>query len=153
MRLVAALSLRRLGFDPWSVHMTFVVDKAAFWQVPPSRSNSVFLCQWNPTDAPNTFVYYRRCTNSTTDSVLQSRQKKRRDVAKLHHATMWDGRKNFKRNFICSSFTEYENRESLWLKLTVATGNCHRTHLLLCAQLACSWINIYRTAECFERTV
>jgi hypothetical protein len=34
-RLVAGLPLRRLGFDPGSVHVGFVVDKVALGQVSP----------------------------------------------------------------------------------------------------------------------
>jgi hypothetical protein len=95
-RLVAGLSLRRLEFDPRSVYVRFVVDVAALLQVPSSRSNSVFFCQYNPTDAPNTFVYYRRCTNSTTDSVLKSQQKKGRNASTRRHETIWNGRTTFK---------------------------------------------------------
>jgi hypothetical protein len=34
-RLVAGLSPRRLGFDPGSVHVEFLMDKVALGQVPP----------------------------------------------------------------------------------------------------------------------
>jgi hypothetical protein len=50
-RLVAGLPPRRLGFDPGSVHVGFLVDKVALGQVF-SPSTSVFLFQFHSTGAP-----------------------------------------------------------------------------------------------------
>jgi hypothetical protein len=49
-RLVAGLLPRRLGFDPGSVHVGFVVDKVARTGFSPSTS--VFPCQFHSTFAP-----------------------------------------------------------------------------------------------------
>jgi hypothetical protein len=50
-RLVAGLPQRRLGFDPRSVHVGFVVDKVTLGQVFPP-STSVFPCQFHSTGVP-----------------------------------------------------------------------------------------------------
>jgi hypothetical protein len=50
-RLVAGLSPRRPGFDPWLLHVGFMVDKVALGQVFPP-STSVFSCQFHSTGAP-----------------------------------------------------------------------------------------------------
>jgi hypothetical protein len=49
--MAQAVSRRRPGFDPGSVHVEFVVDKVALGQVFPP-SSSFFPCQFHSTGAP-----------------------------------------------------------------------------------------------------
>jgi hypothetical protein len=67
-RLVSGLSLRRPGFNPGSVHVGFLVDKAALGQVfPPSTSG--FPCQFHYTGAP--LVVKIKKTNNLHHRVAQ----------------------------------------------------------------------------------
>ena len=50
------LSPRWPNFDPRSVHMRFMVDKVALWQVS-SPSTSVFPCQYHSTYHPHPFIH------------------------------------------------------------------------------------------------
>jgi hypothetical protein len=66
-RLVTIFPPRRPGFEPGSVHVGFVVDKVALWQVFPP-SSSVFFCQYHhSTRVPYPHIIWRKNNRSVGD--------------------------------------------------------------------------------------
>jgi len=122
--IVAGLSLRRLGFHPRSVYVIFVVDIAALLQVPPPEViRGSFVNKIPPMHQTHSFITDAVQTQQLTASLNRS---KRSDVTLPHVVMKQSGTaERLLKKFVCSSLTEYDNTESLWLKPTVAAGTCH----------------------------